>query len=133
MGMKRTKIASLVALGALLLGGAVAGVAVGAGRDTPSDTTTASTDTATTTSTAETTTIATTTTVATTTTPTTTTVPPPAVPAINYGVADDAGKYADDGGAWFDSMLKGANLTEVRWTLAYNGDPNTITELPFIQ
>ncbi|HEY2072303.1 MAG TPA: hypothetical protein VGG88_01875, partial [Gaiellaceae bacterium] len=40
---------------------------------------------------------------------------------------------ADDGGAWFDSMLTGANLTEVRWTLAYNGDPTTITELPFIQ
>jgi len=55
------------------------------------------------------------------------------VPPINYGVADDTGKYADDGGAWFDSMLKGANLTEVRWTLAYNGDPNTITELPFIE
>jgi hypothetical protein len=55
------------------------------------------------------------------------------VPPINYGVADDTGKYSDDGGAWFDSMLKGANLTEVRWTLAYNGDPTTITELPFIQ
>src|SRR5579872_2967291 len=61
------------------------------------------------------------------------TVTPRDVPPINYGVADDAGKYADDGGAWFDTMLKGANLTEVRWTLAYNGDPNTITELPFIQ
>ena len=57
----------------------------------------------------------------------------PTVPPINYGVADDNGKYADDGGAWFDGMLKGANLTEVRWTLAYNGDPNTISELPFIQ
>jgi len=53
-------------------------------------------------------------------------------PPINYGVADDTGKYADDGGAWFDSMLKGANLTEVRWTLAFNGDPASITELPFI-
>jgi hypothetical protein len=58
---------------------------------------------------------------------------PAAAPPINYGVADDTGKYADDGGAWFDGMLKGANLTEVRWTLAYNGDPNSITELPFIQ
>ncbi len=56
-----------------------------------------------------------------------------AAPPINYGVADDTGKYADDGGAWFDGMLHGANLTEVRWTLAYNGDPATITELPFIQ
>ena len=58
---------------------------------------------------------------------------PKVVPPINYGVADDTGKYADDGGAWFDGMLKGANLTEVRWTLAFNGDPATITELPFIQ
>jgi hypothetical protein len=58
---------------------------------------------------------------------------PKAAPPINYGVADDTGKYADDGGAWFDGMLKGANLTEVRWTLAFNGDPATITELPFIQ
>ena len=24
-----------------------------------------------------------------------------AVPPINWGVADDASKYADDGGAWF--------------------------------
>jgi hypothetical protein len=55
------------------------------------------------------------------------------VPPINYGVADDTGKYSDDGGAWFDGMLKGANLTEERWTVAYNGDPKTITELPFIQ
>lgn len=58
---------------------------------------------------------------------------PKVVSPINYGVADDTGKYADDGGAWFDGMLKGANLTEVRWTLAFNGDPATITELPFIQ
>ena len=27
------------------------------------------------------------------------------VPPINYGVADDTGKYSDDGGAWFDGML----------------------------
>lgn len=54
-------------------------------------------------------------------------------PPINYGVADDNGKYADDGGAWFDGMLKGASLTEVRWTLSFNGDPNTIFELPFIE
>jgi hypothetical protein len=53
-------------------------------------------------------------------------------PPINYGVADDTGKYADDGGAWFDSMLKGANLTEVRWTLAFDGNATTINELPFI-
>jgi hypothetical protein len=55
-----------------------------------------------------------------------------AAPPINYGVADDGGKYADDGGAWFDSMLKGANLTEERWTLAFDGNATTINELPFI-
>ncbi|TMM14561.1 MAG: hypothetical protein E6F98_03910 [Actinobacteria bacterium] len=124
--MKRSKIAALAALGALLLLGAVAGVAIGAGRDTPSDTTTTtSTDTGTmTTSTTE-----TTTTVATTTTTPTTTAPP-----IAYGVADDTGKYADDGGAWFDTMLTAAHLTEVRWTLAYDpANPAGINELPFIQ
>ena len=31
---------------------------------------------------------------------------------ITFGVADDTGKYADDGGAWFNQQLKGANLTE---------------------
>jgi cell division septation protein DedD len=55
-----------------------------------------------------------------------------AAPPINYGVADDTGKYADDGGAWFDSMLKGANLTEERWTLSFDGNASTINELPFI-
>ena len=128
--MKRTKIAALVALSALLLLGAVAGVAVGAGRDTPSTTTT-STATGTTTSSA---TVATTTTAATTTTTIATTTPTTTVPPIAYGVADDTGKYADDGGAWFDKMLAGANLTEVRWTLAYDpANPAGIDELPFIQ
>ena len=43
---------------------------------------------------------------------------------IAYGVADDTGKFADDGGAWFNSMLKGANLTEERWTVSWNpGSP----------
>lgn len=56
------------------------------------------------------------------------------VPPIQYGVADDSGKYADDGGAWFDAQLKGANLTEVRWTLAFDPtQPQTIVELPFVQ
>jgi hypothetical protein len=39
-----------------------------------------------------------------------------AVP-ITFGVADDTGKYADDGSAWFDSELEGANMSEERWTL----------------
>src|SRR5713101_6308747 len=40
------------------------------------------------------------------------------VPPVNYGVADDTGKYADDGGAWFDTQLHGANLTQERSTLS---------------
>ncbi len=61
-------------------------------------------------------------------------VSPADVPPINYGVADDFGKYADDGGAWFDSELKGASLTQVRWTLSFDpANPNTIAELPFVQ
>lgn len=59
---------------------------------------------------------------------------PVKLPPIGWGVADDASKYADDGGAWFDSMLAGANMTENRWTLAWNAaSPTTITELPFVQ
>ena len=55
-------------------------------------------------------------------------------PPINYGVADDTGKYADDGGAWFNTQLKGANLTEERWTLSWDpANPTAITELPFVQ
>ncbi|MGZ4335543.1 MAG: hypothetical protein ACXVRJ_14900 [Gaiellaceae bacterium] len=61
-------------------------------------------------------------------------VSPGDIPPINYGVADDFGKYADDGGAWFDSQLKGASLTEVRWTLAFDpANPTAIGELPFLQ
>jgi polysaccharide biosynthesis protein PslG len=56
------------------------------------------------------------------------------VPPINYGVADDTGKYADDGGAWFDSMLVGANLTQARWTLSFDPtNPTQINELAFLQ
>ena len=56
------------------------------------------------------------------------------VPPINYGVADDTGKYADDGGSWFDRQLLGAGLTEERWTLAWNpANPAAIEELPFLE
>jgi hypothetical protein len=56
------------------------------------------------------------------------------VPPINWGVADDGSKYADDGGAWFDGMLEGANLTENRWTLAWDpANPTAIDELPFLE
>jgi hypothetical protein len=50
---------------------------------------------------------------------------------ITFGVADDMGKFADDGGAWFNQQLKGANLTEERWTLSWTGG-TAINELPFL-
>ena len=52
---------------------------------------------------------------------------------MTFGVADDTGKYADDGGAWFDQELQGASLGEVRWTLRYSGSSTQIAELPFLQ
>jgi hypothetical protein len=55
-------------------------------------------------------------------------------PPIRYGVADDASKYADDGGAWFYGKLSDAKLTENRWTLAWDSaQPTTITELGFLE
>ena len=56
------------------------------------------------------------------------------VPPISWGVADDASKYADDGGSWFYGELAGANLTQNRWTLAFDpSNPTTIKELPFVE
>jgi hypothetical protein len=121
--MKRIAAALLLTC-ALLAGMAAAALAKGADDPTPTTTTeTATTATETTTTVPE------------PPPPTTTTVPsPPTMPPINYGVADDNGKYADDGGAWFDGMLTGANLTEVRWTLAYDpANPAGIDELPFLE
>jgi len=57
-----------------------------------------------------------------------------ALTPINWGVADDASKYADDGGAWFYGQLKSANLTENRWTLTWDpAHPGSIDELPFVE
>ena len=56
------------------------------------------------------------------------------VPPISWGVADDASKYADDGGSWFYGELAGASLTQNRWTLAFDpSNPTAIDELPFIE
>lgn len=66
--------------------------------------------------------------------PPTTTTTGSGVPPIAWGVADDASKYADDGGDWFYGELKGASLTQNRWTLAFDpSNPTAIDELPFIQ
>jgi hypothetical protein len=56
------------------------------------------------------------------------------VPPIAYGVSDDSAKYATDGGAQFYTTLRGAGLTENRWTLTWNpADPEAIEELPFLE
>jgi hypothetical protein len=62
-------------------------------------------------------------------------VPPaPAVPPIAWGAADDAPKFADDGGSWFYDELKGANLTQSRWTVGWDpANPTAIEELPFLE
>jgi hypothetical protein len=57
-----------------------------------------------------------------------------AMPAIAWGVADDASKYATDGGSWFYGELKGASLTQNRWTLAWDSsNPEAINERPFLE
>jgi hypothetical protein len=64
----------------------------------------------------------------------TTTTTGSTVPPIAWGVADDASKYADDGGDWFYGELKGASLTQNRWTLAFDpSNPTAIDELPFLE
>jgi hypothetical protein len=57
-----------------------------------------------------------------------------AAPAISWGAADDASKFADDGGAAFDTLLQGAGLTQNRWTVGFDpSNPTAINELPFLQ
>src|SRR3954454_12919335 len=59
---------------------------------------------------------------------------PGAAPEIAWGAADDASKFADDGGSWFYEQLKGANLTQNRWTVAFDAsNPTAINELPFLE
>jgi hypothetical protein len=57
-----------------------------------------------------------------------------AAPPIVWGVADDASKFATDGGDWFYGQMKGANLSTNRWTLAWDSTaPTAIKELAFLQ
>jgi hypothetical protein len=59
---------------------------------------------------------------------------PGAVQQISWGAADDASKFADDGGSWFYGQLQGANLTQNRWTVAFDpSNPTSINELPFLE
>ena len=56
------------------------------------------------------------------------------VPEIAWGAADDASKFADDGGHWFYGQLSGASLTQNRWTVAFDpSNPTAINELPFLE
>ena len=56
------------------------------------------------------------------------------VPPLTWGVADDAAKFADDGGEWFYGMMREAGLSENRWTLAFDPSrPTEIAELPFLE
>jgi hypothetical protein len=53
----------------------------------------------------------------------------PALAEISIGVADDGGKLADDGGAWFVSQMKEVGLQENRITIGWNPEePTTIPE-----
>jgi hypothetical protein len=50
-----------------------------------------------------------------------------------YGVADDAGKYADDGGASFFATLNDLGMTENRVTVTWDpANPTTITDQAFL-
>jgi hypothetical protein len=56
------------------------------------------------------------------------------IPPINYGVADNASFFADDGGTWFYRQLVGANLTENRWEIQWDAtNPMAIVQLAFLQ
>src|SRR5690348_7683852 len=113
-------VATALAVCALAAGGYFAATSAADEPPAPTDTTTTQTSTTDTTTTAP--------------PPTTTTTPTSTVPPISWGVSDDASKYADDGGAWFYTELKGANLTQNRWTLAFDpANPTAIDELPFVE
>jgi hypothetical protein len=51
---------------------------------------------------------------------------------VAFGVAEDASKYADDGGTAVYSSLEQLGMSENRWTLTFNGDPNTIGDASFL-
>ena len=58
-------------------------------------------------------------------------VPAGAVP--QFGAADDATKYAEDGGAWLDGRLSSLGMTENRLTIRWNpAQPATIQDKAFL-
>jgi hypothetical protein len=53
--------------------------------------------------------------------------------ALRLGVADDTGKYAEDGGSWFFSELGGIGLTDNRISIAWDpARPTTIGDKAFL-
>ena len=53
--------------------------------------------------------------------------------STTFGVADDAGKYADDGGARFFHMLTDLGMTENRMAVFWDpSQPNTIVDQAFL-
>jgi hypothetical protein len=66
--------------------------------------------------------------------PSTAAAPLGVVAPIEYGVADDSSKFAEDGGEWFFAQLRGAGLAQNRWTLSWDpAAPTEIRELPFLE
>ena len=58
---------------------------------------------------------------------------PVAAADVTVGVADDRGKYAEDGGAWFFSTIRDAGMSENRMTVLWDpAQPTTIIERPFL-
>src|ERR671930_2176498 len=56
-----------------------------------------------------------------------------AASSTTFGVADDAGKYADDGGASFFSMLNDLGMTENRIAVFWDpANPTTIVDQAFL-
>src|SRR2546430_9512368 len=53
--------------------------------------------------------------------------------STTFGVADDAGKYADDGGAQFFNMLTDIAMTENRMAVFWDpANPTTIVDQAFL-
>jgi hypothetical protein len=58
---------------------------------------------------------------------------PTASADISVGIADDRGKYAEDGGAWFYNTMRGAGLTENRIVVLWDSSrPTMIPEKGFL-
>ncbi len=50
----------------------------------------------------------------------------------SFGVADDASKFADDGGATIYTSLLSGGMTQTRWTATFDGDPTSIGDEAFL-